>query len=97
MAIWPVNIVDNPAKFVAPLQPTAPAGTVYAAKNDVVFWNNTTTQNHQISLLENTPAKGIVTPGHQTDAYIVTDNAGTTISYHCVPHQLEAGVIIVTK
>jgi hypothetical protein len=96
MAIWPVNIVGNPATFVAPLQPTAPAGTVYAGTNDVVFWNNTTTQNHQISLLKDTPAKGIVTPGHQTDAFVVTDNPGTTIAYQCVLHPLETGVIVVT-
>jgi hypothetical protein len=97
MAIWPVNIVDNPARFVAPLQPNAPAGTVYADSGDVVFWNNTTTQNHQISLLKDTPNKGVVTPGHQTDAFDVAGDAGTTIAYNCVLHPLETGVIIVTK
>jgi hypothetical protein len=97
MAIWPVNIVGNPAKFDATaFQPTAPVGTVYADQNDVVFWNNTTTHTHQISLLAATPAKGIVTPGHQTDAFVVTDNPGTTISYHCVMHPLATGKIIVT-
>ena len=97
MAIWPVNIAGNPATFVAPLQPTVPAGTVYAGAGDIVFWNNTTTQNHQISLLQDTPAKGIVTPGHQTDAFQVTGDAGTTVAYNCVLHPLETGKIIVTK
>lgn len=97
MAIWPVNIVGNPATFVAAIQPTAPVGTVYADQNDVVFWNNTTSQTHQISLLVATPSKGIVTPGHQTDAYVVTATKGTTISYQCAMHPLEKGQIIVTS
>jgi plastocyanin len=97
MPIWPVNIVGNPATFDATaFQPNAPIGTVYADQGDVVFWNNTTAQNHQISLLGATPSKGIVTPAHQTDAFVVTENAGTTIAYNCVLHPLETGKIIVT-
>jgi plastocyanin len=97
MAIWPVNIVGNPATFDATLlQPTAPVGTVYTNQGDVVFWNNTTTQTHQISLLGALPNKGIVTPNHQTDAFVVTEDAGTTIAYNCVLHPLETGKIIVT-
>lgn len=97
MAIWPVNIVEgNPATFVAPLQPNAPVGTVYADAGDVVFWNNTTAQNHQISLLEATPSKGVVTPGHQTDAFQVAGDPGTTIAYNSLLQPLATGKIIVT-
>jgi plastocyanin len=96
MAIWPVNIVGDPATFVAPLQPNSAVGTVYAAAGDIVFWNNTTAQNHKISVLAAAPSQGEVTPGHQTDAFQVAGNSGTTIAYNCVLHPLETGRIIVT-
>jgi len=98
MAIWPVKIVGNPATFdVKEYQPTAGVGTVYVDPGDVVFWNNATTQTHQISLLETVPNKGIVTPKHQTDAFVIIDDPGTTIPYHCVMHTTETGQIIVNK
>jgi hypothetical protein len=96
MAIWPVNIVGNPATFVAPLQPNAPVGTVYADQGDIVYWNDTTGETHQISVLALAPSKGVVTPGHQTDAFNVAQNPGTTIAYNCVLHPTETGKIIVT-
>ena len=95
MAIRPVNIVGrNPAPFEAVLPPPPPVGTGYADPGDIVFWNNTTNETHQISLLLNTPNQGVVTPGHQTDAFQVPPPSGTTIAYTCLVHPLEKGVII---
>jgi plastocyanin len=96
MAIWPVNIAGNPAAFVAVLQPTAPVGTVYADSGDAVYWNNTTTETHQISLLVATQNKGVVTPDHQSDAFFVTGNSGDTIPYNCLLHPEMKGTIVVT-
>jgi hypothetical protein len=99
MATWPVNIVGNPATFVSVLQEKDGkplVGTVYAASNDAVFWNNTTAETHQISLLVATQNQGVVTPGHQSDAFFVTGNPGDTIPYNCLRHPEGKGTIIVT-
>ena len=106
MAVWSVNIVagtnpGDPATFVAQNQPTAPAGTIYVDPNDLVSWNNTTAQDHQpvqkglIAPL-GTLVWPVVTPGHQTDAYVVSGNSGTTISYTCLLHSSEQGTIVIT-
>ena len=80
MAVWTVNIVPgDPPKLVAPDQPKSEPGTVYADSGDVVFWNNTTNDTYQISLLILLPSQGIVTPGHQSDAF----NVGASIDYTC--------------
>jgi hypothetical protein len=106
MAVWSVNIVagtnpGDPATFVAQNQPNAPVGTLYADPNDVVSWNNTTGQNHQpVQANLTLPLGGllwdVVTPGHQTDAWVVAGNPGTTIAYTCLLHPLEQGTIVVT-
>src|SRR5262245_2965041 len=79
---------------------TYPNG-LYADPGDAVSWNNATTVNHQIVQMPppapNTPPSPVafpigallwpaVTPGHQTAAYIVTGNAGTTVNYFCLIH-----------
>jgi len=95
MAVWAVTIVPgNPATYVPPDQPNAPTGTVYADPGDVVFWDNTTQQNQEISLL---PGE-VVTPGHQSNAFTVNSNTpvGTTIGYNSVKPPLATGKIIVT-
>jgi plastocyanin len=103
MAIRPVNIVgSNPATFEAVLPPKPPVGTVYVDAGDVVFWHNATDETHQISLLQNTPNQGVVTPEHQTDAFQVPPppkgtTRETTIAYTCLVHQLEKGLIKVSK
>jgi plastocyanin len=106
MAVWSVNIVaganpGDPATFVAQNQPNAPVGTVYADPGDIVSWNNTTNQDHQPVQVNVTPPLGTlvwppVTPGHQTDAYVVSGNSGATISYTCLLHSSEQGTIVIT-
>jgi plastocyanin len=106
MAVWSVDIVaganpGDPATFVARNQPAAPVGTIYADPGDVVSWNNTTTQDHQPVQTNLIPPLGtlvwpVVTPGHQTDAYVVSGNSGTTISYTCLLHSSEQGTIVIT-
>ena len=106
MAVWSVNIVaganpDDPATFVAQNQPNAKVGTVYADPGDIVSWNNTTDQNHQPVQDPLEPPVGtvvgpVVTPGHQTDAYVVTGKPGTTIHYTCLLHSSEKGKILIT-
>jgi hypothetical protein len=99
MAVWSIQIVSggkpgDPATFVAQNQPTAPVGTLYADGGDAVSWDNTTTQNHQPSLL---PAPLLpVTPGHQTTAWIVTGTVGANVPYTCLLHPEEQGTIVVT-
>ncbi len=93
MAVWGVTIRGNPATFVAPDQPNSPPGTVYADPGDAVFWNNTTQQDHKISLLPGEP----MTPGHQSDAFKVPNAPNTTIDYYCTVHTSETGKIIVTQ
>lgn len=103
MAVWSVQIVPGtnpgaPAVFVAQNQPTAPPGTLYADPNDAVSWDNTTASNHELQTTSSpvTPLGGLVTPGHQTSAWIVTGNAGAMISYACLIHPQEKGTIAVT-
>jgi hypothetical protein len=111
MAVWSVNIIaganpGDPATFVAQNQPTAPAGTIYADPGDVISWNNTTTEDHQPVQINVIPPLGTlplgtlmwpaVTPGHQTDAYVVSGNPGATISYTCLLHSSEQGTIVIT-
>jgi plastocyanin len=111
MAVWSVDIVAgaNPgdsATFVAQNQPAAPVGTVYADPGDIVSWNNTTTEDHQLVQTSVIPPLGnlplgtlmwpAVTPDHQTDAYVVSGNPGTTISYTCLLHSSETGKILIT-
>ena len=98
MPTWPVNITGNPETFVAVLQDpkTVPVNTVYAAARDVVFWNNTTNETHQISLLLATSDQGVVTPGNQSDAFFVVGNPGDKIPYNCLKHPECKGTIIVT-
>jgi plastocyanin len=106
MAVWSVNIIaganpGDPATFVAQNQPTAPAGTIYADPGDVVSWNNATAQDHQPVQLDLIPPLGtlvwpVVTPGHQTSAYVVSGKPGTTISYTCQLHPSESGKIVIT-
>ena len=108
MAVWSVNIIaganpGDPATFVAQNQPNAPVGTIYADAGDVVSWNNTTAQDHQPvqAPLPLVPPLGtlvwpVVTPGHQTSAYVVSGNSGATISYTCLLHPSESGQIVIT-
>jgi len=110
MAVWSINIVPgtrpgDPAKFIAQNQVSAPLGTLYADPGDAVSWNNTTGQNHQpVQTNANgqvpMPLGGLlwepVTPGHQTPAWIVTGNAGISITYTCLIHPQEQGTIVVT-
>jgi hypothetical protein len=106
MAVWSVDIVaganpGDPATFVTRNQPAAPVGTTYADPTDIVSWNNTTTQDHQPVQVNLSPPLGTVvwppvTPGHQTDAYVVSGNSGTTISYTCLLHSSEQGTIVIT-
>lgn len=96
MAVWGVTIVPGkPVTYVAPDQPNSPKNIVYADQGDVVFWNNTTQQDQQISLLPG----GIVTPGHQSDAFVVPSDAtpNSTIAYNSVQQPLATGNIIVTQ
>ena len=113
MAAWSVDIVPGAttqdlATFVANNQPSAPAlptQTVYTDPGDAVSWNNTTGQNHCISLLADTnmPATdpnnpGLVLPRHQTPAFVVS-NTGTAvvnIPYTCLIHPHETGTIQVS-
>jgi hypothetical protein len=111
MAVWSVDIVagtnpGDPATFVAQNQPTAPVGTIYADPGDIVSWNNTTAQDHQPIQTNLLPPLGtaplgtlvwpVVTPGHQTSAYVVSGNSGPTISYTCLLHPSEQGTIVIT-
>ena len=103
MPVWSVQIVPgtgsgSPAVFIAQNQPTAPPGTVYADPNDAISWDNTTAQNHELQTTSSpiTPLGGLVTPRHQTSAWIVTGNSGTLISYACLIHPAETGTISVT-
>jgi plastocyanin len=106
MAVWMVDIVagtnpGDPATFVAQNQPTAPVGTIYADPGDIVSWNNATAEDHQPVQTNLNPPLGtlvwpVVTPGHQTSAYVVGENSGTTISYTCQLHPSEQGTIVVT-
>src|SRR3954447_13400249 len=106
MAVWSVDIVaganpGDPATFVAQNQPTAPVGTIYADQSDVVSWNNTTAQDHQPVQTKLIPPLGtvvwpVVTSGHQTSAYVVSGNPGTTIDYTCLLHPSEQGKIVIT-
>jgi plastocyanin len=96
MAAWSVNIVPgnkpgDPAEFISHNQPSAPAGTLYVDPGDVVSWNNTTRNNHHVSLLQDQP---VVTPGHQTSAWLAP--ASGTVTYHCLIHQNETGTIVVS-
>ena len=93
MPAWSIDIVPgkelgDPATFVAQNQSAAPVGTLYADAGDVVSWNNTTTRNHQISLL----GAPVVTPGHQTSAW----NIAGTVNYKCDLHPDETGTIVVS-
>ena len=97
MAVWSVKITENPggpATFVAPDQPSAPAGTVYADPGDIVFWNNATEKTHQLVLPDATLPP--VAPRHQTDAWTVKSKPGETIEYNCLIHPDEKGTIVVT-
>jgi len=96
MAVWGVTIVPgNPVTYVAPDQPNSPKNIVYADQTDVVFWNNTTEQDQQISLLPGS----VVTPEHQSDAFVVPRDAtpNSTIAYNSVTEPLATGMIIVTQ
>jgi hypothetical protein len=96
MAVWSVTIKPgNPVTYVAPDQPNSPAGIVYADQGDAVFWNNTTQQDQQISLLPG----NVMTPEHQSDAFVVPSDAtpNSTIAYNSVTQPLATGKIIVTK
>ena len=103
MAVWSVQIVPGtgsgtPAVFIAQNQPTAPAGTLYADPGDAVSWDNTTTVNHELQTTSApiTALGGLVTPRHQTTAWIVAGKSGTPISYACLIHPQEQGTISVT-
>jgi hypothetical protein len=106
MAVWSVDIVagtnpGDPATFVAQNQPAAPVGTIYADPGDIVSWNNKTTQDHQPVQVNLNPPLGTlvwpaITPRHQTSAYVVGENPGTTITYNCLLHPSETGTIVVT-
>lgn len=96
MAVWGVTIVPgNPVTYVAPDQPNSPKNIVYADQGDVVFWNNTTEQDQEISLLPG----NVMTPGHQSDAFVVPSDAtpDSPIPYNSVNEPLATGQIIVTK
>jgi hypothetical protein len=107
MAVWSVDIVagansGDPATFVAQNQPTAPVGTIYVDPNDLVSWNNATAQDHQPVQNGLIPPLGtlvwpVVTPGHQTSAYIVAPTPGATISYTCLLHPSEQGKIVISS
>jgi len=108
MPVWSVSIVpgahaNDPDVFVAQNQDTAPPGTLYADAGDAVSWNNTTTRDHQPvqtgpdgKILDPMPAGGlscdVVTPDHQTDAWLVTGN----ITYICKIHRDEKGIVSVS-
>ena len=113
MPTWSVDIVPgtnagDPATFVAQNQPSAPASppqTLYTDPGDVVSWNNTTGQDHCISLLAdpnmqaaNPNNPGLVIPRHQTSAFAVS-NGGTVavnLPYTCLIHPNEIGTIQVS-
>ncbi len=110
MPTWSVDIVPGtntggPATFVAQNQPSAPVGTVYTDPGDAVSWNNTTGQDHCISLLANPNMQatdpnnpGLVIPRHQTPAFIVSNGgtAAVSVPYTCLIHPNETGTIVVS-
>jgi hypothetical protein len=106
MAVWSVKIVPGatpgaPATFVPQNQPNVPPGTLFADQGDIVSWDNTTGQDHQPVQSNLTLPLGSlmwppVTPGHQTAAWVVAGNPGTTIAYTCFLHPAEQGTVVVT-
>jgi hypothetical protein len=110
MAVWSVKIVPSatpgaPATFVPQNQPNVPPntppGTLFADQGDIVSWDNATAQDHQPVQSNLTLPLGSlmwppVTPGHQTAAWVVAGNPGTTIAYNCYLHPAEQGTVVVT-
>ncbi|MFL5255431.1 MAG: hypothetical protein ACJ8AI_21565 [Rhodopila sp.] len=96
MAAWSINITPGSkphdcAVFISANQPTAPVGTLYADVGDVVSWNNATQMTHTISVFVGSGVSGVVTPNHQTAAFVIPDGA---TQYFCTEHPDEKGVIL---
>lgn len=109
MADWSIKIVPSGtgtgAAFVPDLQGAQPGDPLQAQQDDLVSWNNTTKQSHQIGL-PNDPLTGLaqtfvsdpIPAGESSRPSYDTGQIGT-INYYCMTHPTEAterGTIIVT-
>ena len=84
---WSINIVPasggSGVQFNPDVFGTAPGSPLQAQKGDLVSWNNQTDNDHTI-VVNVTPAQTFTANSWKsTDAYLITNAAGTSVTYTC--------------
>lgn len=107
MPDWSIKIVPSDTGGAAEFDPPV----LNAQQDDLVSWNNTTNDTHQIGLpYDPHPLTGLVEdfvsdpippdqssrPGYDTAPNAASTDFPVTITYYCLKHPLERGTIIVS-
>ena len=96
--IIPASSYGGPDQFQPDLNDSQPGDPLYAPQYSCISWNNTTDQDHEITLSDPKSFDSGPVPAHGSSKvqYAIQPASGT-ITYKCSKHENETGQIIVTE